>query len=576
MENPEDSFRQGHRNIVLAFGQGLANVIEDLTETIPDHDRIQIYLSSNLLQSAHTCANVTVGDWRDPLSRAQRILDQISKMLSSNENFEVDDSLQLDVTHITMPEPVSGKRMWRFGTDSYPNFLKNKRSIIQIKNKDHLCCARALVVAKACMHNHPDFENIKRGCPIQKIRTQALQEEACVPTDQPTPLQAIPLLQIVLSDYQIVIVSAEDGHGIVHKGPETDKQLILLSHNSHFDVVTSLPAFFNKVYYCLKCEKGFHHDNITEHWCVGVKCWCCHQTDCPDFELFKKEGPATIYCTHCDGKFFGITCQVNHMTKTSSGQDANHNQRNSVCCSHCVCSICHFSYNLQKIKEHRCGERECPCCHKVCNLKQHKCFIQPIKKKKKKKERGEQDEEDEEDAEEQDENEYVDEEDESTVFVYFDIEARQDDKNHVANLLCAETDRNNQQYTFWGESCVSNFLHCCYHLSHQAGAQQLIVVAHNFKGYDGYIIITQLKHIVNGAKILTLSIPQIRFINSLNFLPVALAEFPDTFGLTEIKKGFFSHFFNKKENEMYVGCMPEKEYYDPDGMSPKRKKEFET
>lgn len=27
---------------------------------------------------------------------------------------------------------------------------------------------------------------------------------------------------------------------------------------------------------------------------------------------------------------------------------------------------------------------------------------------------------------------------------------------------------------------------------------------------------------------------------------------------------------------MYVGYMPEKEYYDPDGMSPKRKKEFET
>ena len=110
VENPTEGFPEGHGNIVRAFEEGLADVIEDLTESIQDHDRIQIYLSSNRLQSAHTSANVTVGDWRDPLSGARRILDQISKMLNSNENFEVDDSLQLDVTHITMPEPDSTRR----------------------------------------------------------------------------------------------------------------------------------------------------------------------------------------------------------------------------------------------------------------------------------------------------------------------------------------------------------------------------------------------------------------------------------------------------------------------------------
>ena len=88
--------------------------------------------------------------------------------------------------------------------------------------------------------------------------------------------------------------------------------------------------------------------------------------------------------------------------------------------------------------------------------------------------------------------------------------------------------------------------------------------------------ITQLHHIVNGAKILTLSIPNIKFIDSLNFLPMALAEFPKTFGLTELQKGFFPHFFNKRENEMYVGCLPEKSYYDLDGMKPERKKAFDA
>ena len=103
VDNPPECFPQGHQNIIHAFEQGLADQIEDLIRDMADHDRIQLYLSSNRLQSAHTSANVSVGDWRDPLSGARRILDQISKMLNSNENFEVDDSLQLDVTHITMP-----------------------------------------------------------------------------------------------------------------------------------------------------------------------------------------------------------------------------------------------------------------------------------------------------------------------------------------------------------------------------------------------------------------------------------------------------------------------------------------
>jgi len=430
VENPQETFPEGHHNIVKAFEQGLADVIEELTENMPDHDRIQIYLSSNHLQSAHTSANVTVGDWRDPLSGARRILDQISNMLNSNETFQVDDTLHLDVTHITMPPPATGRKR-RFGTDSHEVLLGKKRSVIQIKNKDFLCCARALVVAKARVDQDRQYSAIKNGSLIQKIRAEALQEVARVPSDKPTPLEAIPLFEIVLPDYQIVIVSAEHGRAIVHKGPDRDKQLILLSHNGHFDVITSLPAFLGRSYFCLKCEKGFDHDDLAHHRWPGIKRWCCHQADCVDFLHKRKQSVATLDCWQCNRAFFGDTCHLNHLVKTSSGQDADHNQRNSVCQTHRKCTICGITYNLQKIKQHRCGENECPCCHQICNLKQHKCFIQPIKKKET--------------------------EEDGVIFVYYDIEARQDTGNHVANLLCAETDRTNEQHTFWGERCVSDF-----------------------------------------------------------------------------------------------------------------------
>ena len=62
-----------------------------------------------------------------------------------------------------------------------------------------------------------------------------------------------------------------------------------------------------------------------------------------------------------------------------------------------------------------------------------------------------------------------------------------------------------------------------------------------------------------GSKIMTFSIREglnIRFIDSLNFLPMRLANFPKTFGITEMKKGYYPHYFNTAENEIYVGEMP--------------------
>jgi len=43
----------------------------------------------------------------------------------------------------------------------------------------------------------------------------------------------------------------------------------------------------------------------------------------------------------------------------------------------------------------------------------------------------------------------------------------------------------------------------------------------------------------------------IRVLDSLNFLPMKLAALPKAFGLTELCKGCFPHFFNKRENQQY-------------------------
>lgn len=83
-----------------------------------------------------------------------------------------------------------------------------------------------------------------------------------------------------------------------------------------------------------------------------------------------------------------------------------------------------------------------------------------------------------------------------------------------------------------------------------------------------------ISQIVNGANILSLDIPNVKFIDSMNFFQMALSNFPETFRINELKKGFFPHFFKIQENQKYAGYMPDKYYYDLDGMSPARKEEI--
>ena len=112
-------------------------------------------------------------------------------------------------------------------------------------------------------------------------------------------------------------------------------------------------------------------------------------------------------------------------------------------------------------------------------------------------------------------------------------------------------------------------------------------IAHNARGYDSYFIYDYLianSHtpdpvIFNGSKIMYMQVPtggiNIRLLDSLNFLPMPLAQLPKSFGLVELKKGFFPHFYNTAEhqNDVLIS-LPDVKYYDPDSMSKERREEF--
>ena len=62
--------------------------------------------------------------------------------------------------------------------------------------------------------------------------------------------------------------------------------------------------------------------------------------------------------------------------------------------------------------------------------------------------------------------------------------------------------------------------------------------------------------VMDGTKILSMTVERLQFLDSSIFLPMSLKSMPKSFDLT-CKKGYYSQFFNTAKNLDYVGPYPE-------------------
>ena len=172
--------------------------------------------------------------------------------------------------------------------------------------------------------------------------------------------------------------------------------------------------------------------------------------------------------------------------------------------------------------------------------------------------------------------------------VFADIECSIDDnRQFTPNLICFELESSNTKYGYEGRTCIRDFydgltsvLKDLAELHNLKRSQvELQVYFHNFRGFDGLFIIKQLfdmnlkvsKVLMTGQKILYFECDQLKFKDSMSFLNMPLENFTKTFGLTELKKGFFPHAFNREENQDYEGSIPDLKYYDTKCMNSNKK-----
>ena len=109
------------------------------------------------------------------------LLQQMPKVLNSNENFEMNDSFQLSFTHVcASPRGCGQKRKLKPGHSNPETFKRLKCSVITIGNKDELCCAYAIATAKSRVDNHPKWNSFRRGFSIQNDEAIKLHVEGNV------------------------------------------------------------------------------------------------------------------------------------------------------------------------------------------------------------------------------------------------------------------------------------------------------------------------------------------------------------------------------------------------------------
>lgn len=513
---------------------------------------------------------------RDEVS-GEQILHTMERVQQSNKELNLQDP-GASIRLVTVDPPTGTGNHKRKFID-LEKHMKMKQSFILIKNKDNLCLPRALVVAEAKARHMADPNNktlfnrykdilkgdtnrrkLQRNAAINLTKLAGLEEK-----DEGFGIPELQVFQQILADFQIKVFTKQQiSDTLLFKGPPA-KYIIHLFHyidgsDGHFHVIGSVPGFLDTGYFCEKCNKGY--TNKDKHRCA-YRCPCCYEEACDN-------NSELILCPDCNRYFRGNQCFRNHKHSNQLGKTL----LPSVCNWKKLCLECskHIK-GVEKISDHKCGYFYCRKCKEDVPIEDHLCYMQPI------------------DVENDNED--------PVTYVFFDFETTQEkllEQNKIgyvhehepnlciAHIVCDKC-RNDQSDTcekcspnkrmFAGKKCHEEF--CAFLFS----LDSAIAIAHNARGFDGHFIMQYLYNqaitpqiITRGLEIMSLSVGEIKIIDSFSFLPMALSALPKAFDEPELEKGFFPHLFNIEQNWNYIGEWPDAYYYSPASMNQNKRDVF--
>lgn len=531
-----------NENPVVWIQAALHHAINKVTEEVNPNDKIGFTFSSNNFERGEGWLNfkdasdVTIDD----------IWGVIEKIFQSNSQGLNTDTFTLTATIVKMP--VGKGRRDKLAYNTFDEECRGRTGIVTINNKDNLCLPRALVVGIAHASKDSEYKKVRDNIKFQTLRTEKLCNDASVIIkEEGAGISELEKFQTFLKGFKITVYD-NSSKSAIFKGPNAPLEINLIYHNGHYNLITSLTSAFVCRYFCKECQVCFN--NKGGHRC-GSTCPACQKS--PTCILETK-----IQCHKCNRYFRNQQCFKNHV--------------GGVCESVRRCETC-----LKTVKSnavHTCGEIFCKICRKHCP-QDHLCYMQSVNPRHAK----------------------------ETLFIFYDLESRQDtaldDKSvlHTPNLCV---------FRQVCSTCIteSKFLYCCKHcgiclqnltgneiierfmnyiLNIRKKFKKVVVIAHSGANYDHQFllnyILTKTSHtpnlIMRGTKIISMETANVKFIDSLNYFPMALSKLPKAFGLGDhFKKGYFPHLFNTLENQNYVGPTPDMKFYSPDTMKADDREKF--
>ncbi|KAG8174300.1 hypothetical protein JTE90_006170 [Oedothorax gibbosus] len=214
-----DPILSGNSNMLNMF----QSIIKNTTAQLKGNDFTRICISSKSLDRPISTHLIKVSEMTP-----EKIVSQIEKVMQSGKEIKVDESLDIDVVTLKMPRGS--------GRTSISNLALStlkKTSVISIQNDDEICCARAIVVAKAIIENDKRLDHIRNSRrPLQRLLATELHSKAGVPLG-PCGIPEIKKFEECLN-LQINVVDAGSFNKIIYKGPPQEKRIYIWLQDDHY------------------------------------------------------------------------------------------------------------------------------------------------------------------------------------------------------------------------------------------------------------------------------------------------------------------------------------------------------
>ena len=190
-------------------------ILDETIGGVSPQDQVRLILHSTQLEYPITFPFMT-----PHRLTTERILAELQRVIQSNQEFRLKDTVDVNVIHVSMPSGSKGSKRSEINLEKH---LQKKRSIVRIQNDDDLCMARALLVAKAKVDSDPQYKYVADYRKTMQTRlAQELHQNAGVPL-APCGLEQAKQFQAYLADYQSSIVSKEYGNKIIYAQRKTKR-----------------------------------------------------------------------------------------------------------------------------------------------------------------------------------------------------------------------------------------------------------------------------------------------------------------------------------------------------------------